>query len=173
MIATIFSDDRRIKSWNTQKCILFQCDILVALKSKSLEMSDIIGNYLMDVLQKHQLTQKVISFSGDNTNNNFGDSAKKGQENVFFKLKRFLGRDIAGIGCASHIVHSAILSASNYLSVDVEFVTAHSTIWSYFYLYTVRVETFKETCDSIDFEYHKMLGSGLRQCRQWKEFWKF
>jgi hypothetical protein len=40
----------------------------------------------MDVLDKYKLSNKIIAFSGDKYNTNFGGAARKGTNNLFAKL---------------------------------------------------------------------------------------
>lgn len=84
-----------------------------------------------------------------------GGKDRKAKNNVFCKLNKVLDREVIGVGCAAHIVHNAIQRASDYLPVDVE--TIMMKIYLYFYIYTVRVETLKEFCNFVNFEYPIML----------------
>lgn len=120
------------------------------------ETSDIIVDYLKEVLSCNDLNKKIVAFCGDNTNCNFGGKNRKGSNNVYSKLNQSLGRRLIGIGCGAHIVHNAIKTAADCLPVDFECVIVK--IYSFFYIYSVRVEALKEFCDSADIEYHKLLG---------------
>ncbi|OWR45109.1 putative calcium channel voltage-dependent alpha2/delta subunit 1 [Danaus plexippus plexippus] len=80
----------------------------------------------------------------------------KGSNNVYSKLNQSLGRQLIGIGCGAHIVYNAIKPAADCLPVDFECIILK--IYSFFYIYSVRVEALKEFCDSSETEYHKMLG---------------
>jgi hypothetical protein len=42
------------------------------------EMADVLMTYIMNVLQKYKLSDKVIAFWGDNCNTNFGGAARRG-----------------------------------------------------------------------------------------------
>ncbi|CAB3228848.1 unnamed protein product [Arctia plantaginis] len=50
------------------------------------ETSDIIVNYLKEVLSFNDLNKKIVAFCGDNTNCNFGGKNRKGSNNVYSKL---------------------------------------------------------------------------------------
>jgi hypothetical protein len=63
--------------------------------------------------------------------------------------------NIRFIGCAAHILHSALRTSADILPVDVEAIV--NKIFQYFHVYTVRVEELKEFCDFI--EYKQILGS--------------
>jgi hypothetical protein len=43
------------------------------------ETSDVLLSYVLEVLQKLDLLEKVIAISADNTNTNFGDKKRKGK----------------------------------------------------------------------------------------------
>lgn len=120
------------------------------------ETSDIVVNYLREVLSCNELNKKIVAFCGDNTNCNFGGKNRKGSNNIYAKLNLSLGRQLIGIGCGAHIVHNAIKTASDCLPVDFECIVVK--IYSFFYIYSIRVETLKEFCDSSDTEYQKLLG---------------
>lgn len=120
------------------------------------ETSDIIVDYIKEVLSSNDLNKKIVAFCGDNTNCNFGGKNRKGSNNVYAKLNKSLGRQLIGIGCGAHIVHNAIKTAADCLPVDFESIIVK--IYSFFYIYSVRVEALKEFCDSTDTEYHKLLG---------------
>ena len=55
-----------------------------------------------------------------------------------------------------HTLYSAVQAASDCLPIDIEAVVAK--IYSYFYIYTVRVEELKEFCDFVEIEYKQLLG---------------
>ncbi|KAL0830853.1 hypothetical protein ABMA28_002959 [Loxostege sticticalis] len=120
------------------------------------ETAEMIYVSLMETLEKHNLKDKVIGFCADNANTNFGGVERSGQCNVFRKLQEGLGRQIVGVGCAAHIAHNAIQTAADLLPVDVEHIV--TKIYSYFYIYTVRVENLKEFCEEAEMQYKKMLG---------------
>jgi hypothetical protein len=50
------------------------------------ETVDVLTTYIMDVLEKYKLSNKINAFCGDNCNTNFGGAARKGTNNVFAKL---------------------------------------------------------------------------------------
>lgn len=120
------------------------------------ETSDIIVDYLTQVITKNELKQKIVAFCGDNTNCNFGGKNRKGVNNVYAKLNQFVGRKLIGVGCGAHIVHNAIKTAADCLPVDFECIIVK--IYSFFYIYSVRVEALKEFCNAADTEYQKLLG---------------
>lgn len=64
-----------------------------------------------------------------------------------------MNQKIIGVG---HIVHNALHSAANLLPIDFESIVIK--IYSFFYIYTVRVDELKEFCDEADTNYEKILG---------------
>ena len=50
------------------------------------ETSEILVSHILPLLEKYKITEKVTAFCGDNCNTNFGGLARKGKNNVFYKL---------------------------------------------------------------------------------------
>lgn len=120
------------------------------------ETSEIIFSAIREILQKKNLENKIIAYCGDNTNANFGGKERRGTNNVYNKLIKYLNKKIIGVGCAAHIIHNAIQTAADLLPIDVENIIVK--IYSYFYIYTVRVESLKDFCEAAEVEYQKLLG---------------
>jgi len=99
------------------------------------ETSDILSSYIMDILTKHKLSHKIIAFTGDNCNTNFGGAARRGTKNVFPFLNNDLKTNISGIGCAAHNLHNAMQTSTDILPIDIESIV--NKIFQYFYIYTV------------------------------------
>jgi hypothetical protein len=73
------------------------------------ETADVLTTHIMDVLDKHKLSNKIVAFCRDNCNTNFGGASRKGTKNVFAKLTTSdLKMNIRGTGCAAHILHNAL-----------------------------------------------------------------
>jgi len=121
------------------------------------ETSDILSSYIMEILTKHKLAHKIIAFTGDNCNTNFGGAARRETKNVFTILNNNLKTNISGIGCAAHILHNAMQTSTDILPIDIECIV--NKIFQYFYINTVRVETLKEFCDFTNTQYKNVLGS--------------
>jgi hypothetical protein len=127
------------------------------------ETADVVTTCITVVLDKYKLSNKIISFCGDNCNINFGGAARKGTNNVLAKLTIIdLEMNIRCIGYAAHILHSALRTSADILSVDVEAIV--NKIFQYFHIYTVGVEELKEFCDFVDIEYKQVLGSVKTTC---------
>jgi hypothetical protein len=101
-----------------------------------------------------------LGICADNTNSNFGGRRRHGTGNIFYKIKADLGKDLIGVGCAAHIINNSIQTAADCLPVDV--MAFISKIYSYFYIYTVRVNELKEFCEFVQVEYKKVLGYSAR-----------
>lgn len=86
------------------------------------ERAELIQNKIISVLKKFELEEKIISFSGDNTNTNFSGIARKAKNNVFLKLKNTLKRHILGLGCCAHVIYNSIQYAVNSLPIDIEII---------------------------------------------------
>lgn len=128
---------------------------LLEFKDLSGETSALQHQYIMETLESHQLSQKLIAFCADNANTNFGGAERKGKNNIYCKLNETLSHKVLGLGCAAHIVHNAIQSAAECLPLDIESVV--HKIYMYFYIYTVRVTALQEFCDFVSIEYQKLL----------------
>ncbi|KAL7643080.1 UNVERIFIED_CONTAM: hypothetical protein RMT77_006370 [Armadillidium vulgare] len=94
------------------------------LKSLPGESSDLISSFLNGSLESIGAKEKTVALYADNTNCNFGEVNRKGKNNVFTKLKNYLGHELLGVGCTAHIVHNAIRRASDALPVDAETVVS-------------------------------------------------
>lgn len=100
------------------------------------ETAETLSGYISTILNKYKLSDKVIAFSADNTNTNFGGIGRKGKNNVYQKLKEKLGRNILGIGCGAHKLHNSVQSASDCLPHDVEVILFK--IYKHFEIFTVQ-----------------------------------
>lgn len=121
------------------------------------ETAELLADHILDILKKQQLTEKVIAFSGDNCNTNFGGYKRAGSNNVFSRLNKGLEKNIHGVGCAAHVVHNGVQTSADILPVDIE--TIVNKVFQYFHIYTVRVEELKNFCDFVEIEYKRVLGS--------------
>jgi hypothetical protein len=105
------------------------------------ESAEIFAQYLMQYVKKYKLEEKLVCYTADNTNSNFGGVKRKGEENVFRKFQSDLDRPILGIGCSAHIVHNSVQTACDSLPLDIEVIVIK--IYKYFHTYTVRVTKLK------------------------------
>lgn len=122
------------------------------------EKSEILTNQIFDIISKYKISDKIIGFCADNCNTNFGGVARRGKNNVYFRLKELLKRNIIGIGCVAHIIHNCIQNAVDILPFDIEVLVVK--IYKYFYIYTVRVTELKEFCQFANVEYQRVLKHG-------------
>lgn len=97
-----------------------------------------------------------MALCADNTNCNVGGAQRKGK-NVSHKIQKMCYNKLIGINCAGHICNNCICIGTECLPIDdIEVILVK--IYSYFYIYIIRVKNFKEICDNIDVQYHKLLG---------------
>lgn len=128
---------------------------MLDFSSEKGETSEIITSMIMRAAEKNQITNKIVGFCGDNCPTNFGNSVRGGRNNVYYRLKQS-NPSLIGVGCSAHIVHNAMKHACLLLPVNIEYIVV--TIYSHFYINTVRVEALKSLCESIGTEYTKLLG---------------
>nr|GBO35342.1 hypothetical protein AVEN_113419-1 [Araneus ventricosus] len=110
------------------------------------ESAEILTQYLLQCVKKYKLKEKLVCYTVDNTNSNFGGVKRKGNENVFRKVQSDLDRLIVGIGCSSYIVHNSVQASCDSLPLDIEVCYK---IYKYFHIYTVRVTKLKEFCEFV------------------------
>ncbi|KAF0685300.1 protein FAM200B-like, partial [Aphis craccivora] len=73
---------------------------LIKLNSLENETSETIVKFCINTLNNLNISlHKLIAYSADNTNTNFGGRDRHGTNNVYFKLQSILSKDIEGIGC--------------------------------------------------------------------------
>ena len=109
-----------------------------------------ISELLLETLKSFELKDKCIGFGAD-----FGGVNQWPGENIFTKLIDSLGRDIVGIGCGAHISNNSIHHAMDFLAVDIDSIMFK--IYKHFHIYTVRVESLKEFCDSLNVDFKNLL----------------
>jgi hypothetical protein len=101
------------------------------------ETSELITKCITDAMERFELEDKVIGFSADNTNANFGGAHRRGKENVFTKLRTHTGTDLLGLGCNAHMLHNTAQNAADLLPVDAEQVVAK--LYNYFSIFALFV----------------------------------
>ena len=70
---------------------------LLEFKSIPGETAEVLSKYLFSVLDQTKLKDKLIGFCADNRITNFGGIKRRGQNNVFYKVKDNVKRDLVGI----------------------------------------------------------------------------
>lgn len=131
------------------------CVRVLDVSSERGEKSEIIANLIWSVAREYGLDIKVVAFCGDNAKVNFGGITRRGNNNVFSRLKEHFPH-LIGIGCTAHIAHNSLKRACDTIPFDIEHIIVK--IYSHFYIYTVRAEALKAFCDEADVEYMKLLG---------------
>ena len=122
------------------------------------ETAEILSKYLLLVLDQTKLKDKLIGFCADNCNTNFGGVKRRGHNNVFYKVKDNIKRDLVGIGCTIHFVHNCLQHTVDTLPVCVENLVVK--IYKFFHIYIVQVSELKEFCNFADVEYKRILQHG-------------
>jgi hypothetical protein len=84
------------------------------------ETAETQAAYIMKILKKYDLLDKVTALSADNTNTNFGGAKRKGRNNVLWKLGQKIDKQLIGTRCGSHVLHNSIQPAADSLPVDFE-----------------------------------------------------
>lgn len=128
---------------------------LLELAALPNENSQTISKYLLETLAKYSLKEKCVSFTGDNTNLNFGGVNRVEGNNILTLLNNSLDQPIMGVGCPAHILHNAIRHATDLLEIDIESLVMK--IFNHFSVYTVRTEKLNKFCDYIEINYEKLL----------------
>jgi hypothetical protein len=70
-----------------------------------------------------------------------------------------MGRNIVGVGCGAHIVHSFLQTAFDTLPIEIEALVVG--IYKYSHIYTVHVTQLREFCEIVYLEYRKVLQHGI------------
>uniref|UniRef100_A0A674CR22 DUF4371 domain-containing protein n=1 Tax=Salmo trutta TaxID=8032 RepID=A0A674CR22_SALTR len=120
------------------------------------ETAEEIAAEVLVVIQNVYLENKVVAFSADNTNTNFGGLNRLGRVNVHTKVKNALQREVIGLGCPAHTIHNTARTALDMIPLDVEYLL--TKIFGYFNIFTVRVERPKSFYEFVGQEYHNILG---------------
>lgn len=147
-----------VRGFDTEKGVVVY---KLAVKLIPNEKSETIMCELLNTGRSWNIKDKICAFAADNCNTNFGGINRKGEHNVFYRLKQELGRDIVGVGCASHVIHNAFDSACDQLPINIEALAVN--IFKHFKLHTLRVEALKDFCVDAKVEYEKLVShSGSR-----------
>lgn len=93
-----------------------------------------------------------IWLSTNITNTNFSGSNRQGKNNLFKKLYNSCSLSIVSVGRVAHILNNCIRNWTEVLLFDIVIIVKK---FKYFYIYTVRVSTLKDFCDSVEIEYEK------------------
>jgi hypothetical protein len=121
------------------------------------ETSELLFSYVLYVLQKLDLLEKVIAVSADNTNMNFGGKKRKGKNNLYFKMQENTVNNLIDIGCRAHVIHNAVQTAADCLPIDLQLII--NKIYQHFHICCVRDEELKSFCEFTSTEYKTVLGN--------------
>jgi hypothetical protein len=98
-----------VRYFHTEKGVMVEVLELVNLGS---ETSDLLLSYVLKMLQKSDLLEKVLTILANNTNTNFGGKRRKGKNNLYYKLEEKASNNFTGIRCPEHVVHDAVQNAA-------------------------------------------------------------
>lgn len=138
---------------------------LQGIKTRLVDFSNLFsetGKDIFDILkttyETWKIGDKISSFCGDNCPTNFGTvDRKRGNKNVFARLKEDLGDYLVGISCTAHILHNAPEDAClNVLPFDIQHILV--LIYKQFYKSTKQTEALKAFCEEASIEYSKIKG---------------
>ncbi|KAH7716002.1 hypothetical protein AAVH_16619 [Aphelenchoides avenae] len=130
------------------------CRLLDLAEMVSEKAVDMVG-LLRDTLKACGLDeQKMIGFTADNTNSNFGGENRAGQNNVYAIMTREVRAEIIGIGCSSHIAHNAAMFGCD--KMDVDFENFVLKITAHFSGNPHRTSLFKQFCKEQEVTYREL-----------------
>lgn len=73
---------------------------ILEISELSGESSEIISTYMHKTLDKYGIKDKLLAICADNTNCNFEGAARRGRNNVFYKMQESLGKNLIGVNCS-------------------------------------------------------------------------
>jgi hypothetical protein len=115
--------------------------------------------YIMDVLDKYKVSNKIIAFVGITVTQILEELQKKKRNKQCVCQPNDLLLKNENSWHRTYCPHFAqsLRTSADILPVDVEAIV--DKIFHYFHIYIVRVEEIKEFCDFVDTEYKQVLGS--------------
>jgi hypothetical protein len=115
-----------IRDFHVEKGMMVKVLQLVNLGD---ETSHLLLSYVLELLQKFDLLEKLIVIPADNTNTNFDDK-KKRKNNLYCKLQEKTSN-----GCPAHMVHNALQTAADCLPIGLQLII--NKIYLHFHIYSV------------------------------------
>ena len=92
-------------------------DVQTSITTLETKSTKYLLKQLLSVLDQTKLKEKLIAFCANNCITNFGGIERRGQNDVFYKVKDNVKRDLVGIGCTIHIIHNCLQNAVDTLVV--------------------------------------------------------
>lgn len=129
---------------------------ILDLQETTNEKAKTVADMIEKLLNDYNLGQKLIAYSGDNTNTNFGGLERQGNQNIFSLLKNRINKELIGIGCPSHILHNAVHHGFDRCDLfDIDSIVLK--IYNYFSIYTVRTKELKDFCEFVEITFRDLL----------------
>lgn len=130
---------------------------------KSETVSEMMIGLITEALSKklseeeiQEILRKISAFSGDNCSTNFGSQARRGENNVFYRLKDMLDNpELVGVGCPMHVSHNAAKKGLGMLSFNID-TLAHS-LHSQFDKQTIPTAKLQLKCAEHNVEFMTLL----------------
>lgn len=133
------------------------------------ETGETVFNQIDKVIEKFGLESKFACFGADNCVTNFGGVNRRGEQNVFGRLKEKFGDKLIGMGCNAHLAHKAIEKACHQFQPLFDIEATVVKIYGYFKNITVRNTRLRQMCSETADDV-KLLGYsntrflGLKNC---------
>ncbi|XP_041986133.1 uncharacterized protein LOC121738248 [Aricia agestis] len=129
---------------------------LLELQALPNETAETISTYIHTILTDKNLLDKLIAFSADNTNTNFGGRERSGTNSVYSRLKSATQNDdMVGVGCIAHIFSNSVHHAIESLPICVDSIVMQ--MHNHFASFTVRTEALKKVCSELEIDFKRML----------------
>lgn len=100
--------------------ISVETKLLDFIELKGVTAEEIVSEGLV-VIQKFHLENKVVAFSADNTNTNFGGLIRLGRVNAY-KNTKMLCSDVIGLGFPALIIHNTARTDLDMIPLNVEYL---------------------------------------------------
>jgi hypothetical protein len=127
--------------------LIYKLEVYFIDNEKAVTICDLI----IKTAEKWNIKNKIVGFSADNCNTNFGGPRRNGTNNVFSLLKQKIGRDLFGLGCLFHVTGNSVEAATEVLPHDV--TTIVEKIYKHFYIHAVRRATLEDLCAEAEVTY--------------------
>lgn len=133
-----------------QGIVIYKLNIEQITDERAVTICDVLVKTAAD----WNITEKVIAFGADNCNTNFGGVERNGDNNVFALLKKYLGRDLFGLGCQLHIVGNSVEAAVSVLPHDIGAII--EKMFKHLHIHAVRAASLQSICDEAGITYRKL-----------------
>jgi hypothetical protein len=130
--------------------VIYKLDLYLIDDERSLTLT----NSLIKTAEKWKIVDKIVGFSADNCNTNFGGRERNGENNVFAHLKKHLKRELFGLGCLFHIVGNSVSNSTAVLPFDIASIT--QATFQHFHIRSVQRAVLQSICEEASITYKKL-----------------